>query len=96
MVDFLSKYNLDSSTIEEMKKRDPGELFDLSCNEKEIKKIIDYLRSIGIENIDELLLYETELFFRTANFVEKKFSVYNIPVVVQRINDNYEEIEMIF
>ena len=95
MIDFLSECNINNSTIDKMKERYPTELFDLNCNKKEITKIIEYLRSIGINEIDKLLLDETPLFFKSMDYIEKKFCMYNIPMLFQRINDNCEEIEII-
>ena len=95
MIDFLIECGIDHDTLEVMNGKYPTELFDLSCNKKEIFKIIEYLRSIGINNIDELLIYETWLFYKTFDFVKGAISRFDIFELVARINDNHEDIGII-
>lgn len=96
MIDFLKDCYISNDTLKIMNEKYPAELFDLNCNKKEIVKIINYLRSIGVSNIDELLIYETHLFYKTKSWIESRFSNYNINELVSKINENYEEIEIIF
>lgn len=96
MIDFLKEYNISENTIEELKKQSSSFLFDLNCNEEECCKIINYLRTIGIENIDELLLYETDIFFKNKSKVELAFSKHNINELVELINQDYQEIEVLY
>ena len=97
MIDFLKDYNVSETTIKELKRtQSTSFFFDLNCNEEECVKIINYLKSIGIKNIDELLLYETDLFFKNKNKIEQAFSKQNITELVELINQDYEEIEVIY
>lgn len=95
MLDFLKECGISDTTINLLNQKYPAELFDLNCNKKEIIKIIDYFRNIGINNIDELLIYETMIFYKTFDFIKDKFSKYDFLDLVSKINDNYEEIEII-
>ena len=97
MLDFLKEHNISEITIEKLKKtQSPSLLFDLICNDEECVKIINYLKEIGIKNIDELLIYETELFFKNKNKIELAFSKHNINELVELINQDYEEIEVLY
>lgn len=96
MIDFLKDCNVDDDTLEEMYKKYSTELFDLNCNKREIVKIIEYLRNLGITNVSDLLVYETGLFYKSLNWIENKFSSIDTVDLVSKINDNYEEIEIIF
>lgn len=97
MIDFLKEYNIKEEIIEEMKKNNsPSLMFDLNCNEEECGKIINFLKSIGIENIDMLLLYELELFFKNKKSIELAFSKFNIQEFVEQINQDYTEIKKIY
>ena len=95
MIDFLIECDIEHDTLEVMNSKYPAELFDLACNKNEIVKIIKYLRSIGINNIDELLIYETWLFYKTFDFVKDSFSKFDVLKLVSKINENYEEIGII-
>ena len=96
MIDFLRKYNVSDKTIKELiETKSDSYLFDLNCNEEECCKIVDYLKNIGIEVIDELLLNNTELFLKNIKKVELAFSKYDIKELVQLINDDSNEIENI-
>ena len=56
MIDFLKDANItDDTIIEIMKNNNEASLFNLSCNDEDAIQIINYMRGIGITNIDELL-----------------------------------------
>lgn len=96
MIDFLRDCDISEDTIDELYDLYSFQLFDLSCNSDEIIKIIDYLRSIGIVNIEDLLINKTDIFYKTKKWIEDKISKYNIDEFVSKVNDNYDEIEIIF
>ena len=97
MIDFLKDYNIAETTIEQLKKtQSPSFLFDLNCNEEECVKIINYLREIGINNIDELLLYESEIFFKTKKNVEIAFLNCDKEELVELINEDDSNIEELY
>lgn len=96
MIDFLLECNISEETLDELYDMHSFQLFDLSCNSEEIIKIINYLRNIGIVNIEELLINETELFYKSKKWIESKISKYNISDFVSKVNNNYEDIEIIF
>lgn len=41
------------------------------CNQENITNIINYLRYIGIKNIDQLLIYEVDFFLKDFEEVKK-------------------------
>jgi len=97
MVDFLKKANISDEVISKMKEEySDSTLFDLSCNEDDCLKIINYLKELGINNIDDLLLYEIEVFKLKFNDLVKKLSKFNIPLFVNIINEEYVSIENLF
>ena len=53
MIDFLKDANItDDTIIEIMKNNNEASLFNLSCNDEDAIQIINYMRGIGITNID--------------------------------------------
>lgn len=97
MIDFLRDANISETTIEKLyNEYNSSTIFDLSCNEDDCVKIINYFRELGILNIEELLLYEIDVFKMNFLKLVKKFSNFNIPLFVNTINDDYVAIEHIF
>ena len=97
MIDFLSQVGISQKTINEIKNKNTNStLFDLSCNEDDCLKIIKYLKELGIKNIDELLIYEIDVFKLPFIELVKKFGNFNIPLFVSFINDDVTAIENVF
>ena len=96
MIDFLTNYNISTKTIMEIiENNDETLIYNLSCNEKNIERIIQYMNSVGIKNIDLLLVYHAEIFTLTFSEFIKKISKFNIPVLVEEINNDYTKINLI-
>ena len=73
MIDFLKDANItDDTIIEIMKNNNEASLFNLSCNDEDAIQIINYMRGIGITNIDELLIYriDTPAFTHTCHIFQ--------------------------
>ena len=96
MIDLLKKYGISEETIAEiLKNNDETLLYSLSCNIKNIERIIPYMESIGIKNIDNILIYKAEIFTLSFSEFIKKLSKFNIPVIVELINNDYTKIDII-
>ena len=96
MIDFLKNANIsDDVLIEIIKNNDETAIFDLSCNDEDAIEIIKYMRNIGVTNIDELLIYRIGIFFLTFAHFIKRLSKFNIPALVNHINDDYANIDII-
>lgn len=96
MIDFLKDANItDDTIIEIMKNNNEASLFNLSCNDEDAIQIINYMRGIGITNIDELLIYRIDIFFITFEQFIKRLSKFNVPILVNLINNNYANIDII-
>ncbi len=96
MIDFLKNVGIsDDILIEMLKNNNEAAIFDLSCNEEDAINIIKYMRNIGITNIDELLIYRIDIFFLTFEQFVKRLSKFNIPALVNHINDDYANIDII-
>lgn len=96
MIDFLKDANItDDTIIEIMKNNNEASLFNLSCNDEDAIQIINYMRGIGITNIDELLIYRIDIFFITFEQFIKRLSKFNVPILVNLINDNCANIDII-
>lgn len=70
-------------------------LLSLSCNYEAVNENINLLKEFKINDIGELLLYKPSIFLIDKEILIKKFSKYNIPVLVNLINEDYEVIDEI-
>lgn len=96
MIDFLKMVNIsDSTLIDMMKNNNEAILFNLSCNEDDALKIINYMQSIGINDIDDLLIYRIDIFTILFEQFIKKISKFNIPLLVEYVNSDYTNIDII-
>lgn len=97
MIDFLKKVGISEKTINEIyEQNEESVLYNLFCIQDECVKIISYFKELGITNIDELLLYEINLFYLDFEDIVKKFSKFNIPAFVDLINNDFTAIENIY
>ena len=93
MIDFLKNVGISNDVLVEMiKNNDETAIFDLSCNPKDS---VEIMRNIGVTNIDELLIYRIDIFFLTFEQFIKRLSKFNIPALVNHINDDYANIDII-
>ena len=97
MIDFLKTAGISEEVINTMyEMNEDNVLYNLSCIQDDCLKIIEYLKELGIQNIDELLLYELNIFYLEYDEIVKKISKFNIPVFVNLINNDYVVIENIY
>jgi len=98
MIDFLNDFGIGEYTIKELEQKyDENILYNLKINELEIEKIIRYFKEIGINNIDGILIYKTDLFYKTFKDIKKYFiSNNNIVDLINSINEDVENIELLF
>ena len=97
MIDFLEDLGIKRDTILKLNKiYEINQLYDLSCNKEECSKIIEYFRTIGIIEVDKLIEYRLDLFYKTLSQVEKLFQKLGESTIVTLINEDYTNIELLF
>ena len=94
MTDFLVVSGISLETINKLKDRD-SLLFSLYSNKDEFIQITNYLRLIGIKNIEDILIYNPQIFLETKDNLVYSFSKYDIKEMVDKINNDYTNIDII-
>ena len=93
---FLKEYNINEEIIDEIRRHNSDAVFsDLCLREEETKEVIDYLMSLNIEPIEELLIYKIDLFFMDINKLKNIFEKPNKEEIINRINDDFFTIDEI-
>lgn len=96
MIDFLLDF-VSLDTINKMKEiNNESSIYDLSCNKEDCLKIIKFLKESGIENLNDLLIYEIDIFKLSYSDFIKKIKNFNIPIFMSIINEDYTSIEDIY
>lgn len=96
MIEFLREKGMPEEVlIKIVRNNDEALLYNLSCNIKNIKRIIPYMESIGIKNIENILIYKSEVLTLSFSEFIKKISKFNIPAIVELINNDYTKIDLI-
>lgn len=88
-MNFLLEYGIKKETIEKLKEiKDDSEVFYCLTQKDNVTKVINYLQSINVKNIDDILLNRLELFYVPVNKIKESFEKYNINVLVQLLNED--------
>lgn len=88
-MNFLLEYGIKKETIEKIKEiKDDSEVFYCLTQKDNVTKVINYLQSINVKNIDDILLNRIELFYVPVNKIKESFEKYNINVLVQLLNED--------
>ncbi len=63
-MEYLKKYDLTDEDIMDITQRlDDDDRIEIELNEPRVTAIIDYLLSIGITNLKDILIYKTNIFY---------------------------------
>lgn len=94
ILDFLKKVNISDQTINYLKENLNVNILDaLNDNQTEVLKIISLFKTIGLIPIEELLMYESHIFLKSSKRVYSELLKYDIPTIVDEINEDYFLIE---
>lgn len=96
MMNYLKEIGISDEKFEEIKKiNGEGALSDLYFRRNEAFKIIQYLREIHINNVEDILKYVIDVFFKDYEEIKSKFEKYGIDDAVKNINIDVYFIEKV-
>lgn len=85
-MDYLKKYNLSESDLEDIKNSNEIVLYNkLYMYEVTVRENLDYLLSIGFTNIYDLLKYKLMVVFEDNNNLKSKVNFSNISLINEDI-----------
>lgn len=95
-MNFLKEY-ITQETIEKLEKTHSKEvLYNFICNQKNIIEVIKYLKSININNIDEIMLNNLSIFTEGIDDLKDKLNKYNRQELSEFINKDSNNIELLW
>ena len=75
MVDFLIDCGISKMVVNQIKDINVYEnLYNFNCNQDNVIEIINYLRELNFEYIDDLLVNKLDLFFMTISEFKNKYN----------------------
>lgn len=93
-MDYFKKYGLNDEEINEIKNYiDNDDANNYYVNELDVIEILDYLISIGIDNIKDILKYKTNIFYEKLDNIKKSFD--NRKDIIKLINEDITNFELI-
>jgi hypothetical protein len=95
MIDELVKCGISENTVNYIKEIDFLK-YDFEINIENCINVINYLKSININNIDDLILNSPDFFFKEKKDVEDLFNKKDINKMVNLINEDCYNIDLLY
>lgn len=93
---FLLEEGFSTELVDKLEKKlDPATIELVEIESDNVIEVINYLKEIGIKDIETLIITYIELFTRDIDDVKKAFNKHNIEEVVNKINEDVFYIENI-
>lgn len=95
-MDILLENGINKETIEKIKNNNDEMLVsNIELESENIILNLNYLKKIGIERIDDLLIQRLDLFFIPNKKLKEEIERFNIEVLVNLINQDFNNLELI-
>ena len=96
MIEYINLIGISDEVIDEILDKLGYDIaLSMACNYKKIRENINILKSIGITNINNLLLNKNEVFFIESSDLINKLSNINISNFVELVNNDYNAVDEI-
>lgn len=96
MKEKLENLGVSSYVYEELINTDPATLSNLELNWDTVSQNIQYLKSLGLTCIDELLLYSSLVFMLNPSDLENKIKRLDRDVFTAEVNEDFFKIEKLY
>ncbi len=94
-MDFLKDYVSDDVIGEIISNNKDIVINDLIYNRDNVILILDYLKELGIKDIDDILILKIDFFFRDIDDIKKHFERYDKDVIVNLINEDISNLDLV-
>ncbi len=94
MIDFLNKVEFTDETIKEIEDNCPDVILNMIIEQKKLVMAnIEYLKSIGIENVEEIFIKYFEIFLMDHSSFIEIFEKYDRKDLIEYLKNNINVIE---
>ena len=96
MMDYLKDVGFSSTMINNViLKNDKDTIEELDLYQNNVMKVIEYLKTIGIEDIYGLFLYRSYVFLEEVEYLKKLFQTCEINNIIEMINEDQVNFELL-
>ena len=97
-MEFLLNYGYSNDDIDEIiHHNDESIIKNIVLNKKNVCKVIDYLKEIGVSVpvIKDLFIYQIGMFFRTKEEIQSVFDEYEMDSIIKSLNYDVNTVDLI-
>ena len=89
IMDYLTKYNLTNEDIKDIiNSIDEDDKLELELNEERVSSIIDYLLSIGLTNIKDIIINKPNLFYDDVNSIKMRIEKHSNTNIIELLKED--------
>ena len=91
-MNYIKNYGLTDEDINEIEEYLSDEdINNYYVSELRVAEILDYLKSLGIKNIKDILMYKSNIFYESVNTIKK--NIPNDKIIIELINEDYQNLD---
>ena len=91
-MNYIKNYGLTDEDIKEIEEYLSDEdINNYYVSELRVAEILDYLKSLGIKNIKDILMYKSNIFYECVNTIKK--NIPNDKIIIELINEDYQNLD---
>lgn len=91
-MNYIKNYGLTDEDIKEIEEYISDEdINNYYVSELRVAEILDYLKSLGIKNIKDILMYKSNIFYESVNTIKK--NIPNDKIIIELINEDYQNLD---
>lgn len=90
MIDYLNKYNVDILNMKKIFNNDIINKFDVM--ETNVSSILEYLKSLGINDFNELIINRPDIFFNDIVYLKEKMDKIDKELIKYIIENDSENL----
>lgn len=91
-MNYIKNYGLTDEDIKEIEEYLSDEdINNYYVSELRVAEILDYLKSLGIKNIKDILMYKSNIFYESVNTIKK--NIPNNKIIIELINEDYQNLD---
>ena len=91
-MNYIKNYSLTDEDIKEIEEYLSDEdINNYYVSELRVAEILDYLKSLGIKNIKDILMYKSNIFYESVNTIKK--NIPNDKIIIELINEDYQNLD---
>ena len=95
-MEYLTKYNLTTEDIKDITSSiDEDDKLELELNEERVSSIIDYLLSIGLTNIKDIIINKPNLFYDDVNSIKERIEKHSNTNIIELLKEDAINFDLI-